>query len=150
MLWGLICILVRGFIWGFATQTVIENKGYEENWFWWGFFFGIIALIVACSKPENTYYVYSNLGADSDKAQDQQLLSAGGWKCSCGRVHAAYVSSCPCGKSKSEMQRNQHNQAEAMDDLGKAAAIKAYKDLMDSGVITQEEFETKKQQLLGQ
>lgn len=28
--------------------------------------------------------------------------SAGEWKCSCGKVHPKYVSSCSCGKSRSE------------------------------------------------
>lgn len=46
--WGL---LVYGIIFGVVTNIVIENKGYEENWFWWGFLFGVFALIVACTKP---------------------------------------------------------------------------------------------------
>lgn len=49
----LIAVVIWGLIWGFATKKVIENKGYTENWFWWGFFFGFIALIVALTKPDN-------------------------------------------------------------------------------------------------
>ena len=45
--------IIWGAVWGFATDAVIKNKGYDENWFWWGFFFGFIALIVAVAKPEN-------------------------------------------------------------------------------------------------
>lgn len=37
-------------VWGVVVNKVIENKGYQENWFWWGFFFGIFALIVAVTK----------------------------------------------------------------------------------------------------
>lgn len=37
-------------IWGVVVKKVIEDKGYQENWFWWGFFFGIFALIVALTK----------------------------------------------------------------------------------------------------
>ena len=44
--------IIWGIIWGFATNAIIHNKGYDENWFWWGFFFGIFALIVALTKPE--------------------------------------------------------------------------------------------------
>lgn len=47
----LIIWAVQGAIWGFATNKIVENKGYDENWFWWGFFFGLIALLVALSKP---------------------------------------------------------------------------------------------------
>lgn len=42
--------IIGGIIWGIVVNKVIENKGYEENWFWWGFFFGIFALIIALTK----------------------------------------------------------------------------------------------------
>ena len=42
--------IINGIIWGIATQLAIENKGYREKWFWWGFFFGIIAFLVAMTK----------------------------------------------------------------------------------------------------
>ena len=45
-------IIVQGIIFGIATNAIISNKGYDENWFWWGFFFGLIAMLVALSKPE--------------------------------------------------------------------------------------------------
>jgi hypothetical protein len=31
------------------------------------------------------------------------MLATGGWKCSCGRVNADYVSTCACGVSKSDI-----------------------------------------------
>lgn len=42
--------IVWGVAWGILVNKVIENKGYQENWFWWGFFFGFFALIVALTK----------------------------------------------------------------------------------------------------
>ena len=50
---ALIGFIIWGVVWGYATKAVINNKGYDDNWFWWGFFFGFIALIVAVAKPEN-------------------------------------------------------------------------------------------------
>lgn len=50
---AIIGFIIWGVVWGYATKAVINNKGYDENWFWWGFFFGFIALIVAVAKPEN-------------------------------------------------------------------------------------------------
>jgi len=44
-------VLVYGIIFGIVTNKVIKNKGYKENWFWWGCLFGVFALIVACTKP---------------------------------------------------------------------------------------------------
>ncbi len=49
----IIGFIIWGVVWGYATKVVINNKGYDDNWFWWGFFFGFIALIVAVAKPEN-------------------------------------------------------------------------------------------------
>ena len=46
----LIGTIIGGIIWGIVVNKVIENKGYQENWFWWGFFFGIFALIIALTK----------------------------------------------------------------------------------------------------
>lgn len=48
----LIVGIVQGIVWGIATDKIIENKGYKENWFWWGFFFSFLALIVALTKPD--------------------------------------------------------------------------------------------------
>lgn len=84
-------------VWGWAVNKVVKNRGYDENWFWWGFFFGLIALIVALTKPQKVY--------DSNK------------------------------------------QVESNND--KFDEVKKYKDLMDSGIITEEEFDKKRAEILG-
>ena len=150
--WFVIAILfvAQGLIFGFATQSVIENKGYEENWFWLGFFFGVVVLIVANAKPQ--VYDYNTYKKPAD-----QIMASGGWKCTCGEIHASYVSSCSCGRDKWEVLHPQNTkklektreQEKELDEMGKVSAIKEYKALMDEGIITQEEFEAKKKQLLG-
>ena len=90
---------------------------------------------------------------------NNKLLASGGWKCGCGRVNASYTSSCVCGKSKHGETVPEavpvHQPSPAMDDpvnnteIANAAAIREYKKLMDDGIITAEEFEVKKKQLLG-
>ena len=143
----IIGFIVQAVIFGFATKIVIRNKGYFENWFWWGFFFGIIALLVASSKPEN--HEFDTDSNDSTKRS--------GWKCTCGKEHPTYVSSCSCGISKNDILVTKgkakleavQKQNTIKDEVSKAAAIKEYKELMDSGIITPEEFEAKKSQLLG-
>lgn len=42
-MWGIIMIYLLGYciygtVWGVVVNKVIENKGYQENWFWWGFY----------------------------------------------------------------------------------------------------------------
>lgn len=90
---------------------------------------------------------------------NNKLLASGGWKCGCGRVNASYTSSCVCGRSKHGETVPEavpvHQPRPAMDDpvnnteIANAAAIREYKKLMDDGIITAEEFEVKKKQLLG-
>lgn len=161
--------LIYSIIMGFVTKIIINNKGYDDNWFWWGFFFGILAIIVACAKPQNIRYTSSGSSSfynhgvggnttESERIRNQNTLNAGGWQCHCGRLNAAYVSSCTCGRSKSDV-RNANDeeqkrevakkQAEIVDESAKVSALKGYKELLDSGVITQEEFDAKKKQLLG-
>jgi len=70
---------VYGIIWGVATNTVIRNKNYNENWFLWGFFFGFIAFIVALTKPENHNYIdcysyYYNKGNTKTKYEHLEKI----------------------------------------------------------------------------
>lgn len=112
----LLVYCVYGAIWGVVVNKVIENKGYRENWFWWGFFFGFFALIVALTKQNisrttgdtNFYFSdsssivgkdYSSRGFAYEGRTDQV---PGGWRCRhCGKINAGYVGTCGCGCDKS-------------------------------------------------
>lgn len=92
--------IICAIVWAVVCLNVANNKGYSyqgTKWFWLGFFFGIIALIILLSKP-NLY---------------QQNIMGG-------------------------MAQN----ISVADELTK------YKDLLDKGAITQEEFDRKKKELL--
>ena len=89
-----------------------------------------------------------------DDEHDAGLLSNGGWRCACGRVHASYVSSCSCGRNKhgelpAETAPVVVDEPKEDMEIRNAQAIREYKSLMDDGIITAEEFEAKKKQLLG-
>ena len=146
----LIILIVVGSVFGIATQSIIDNKGYDEKWFWWGFFFGFIAMLVAISKPENHAYEGANpkwMQSSSD-SRDDAILKQGGWRCTCGRVNSSYTGTCACGKRKEERasSKQTHKNASADDKFDE---IKKYKELLDSGIITEEEFDKKKIELLG-
>lgn len=169
----LIGVIIRGLIWGVAAKAVISNKGYYDEgtkWFWLGFFFGLIAVIVADTKP--VYHRDLDVSYESwKKEQDQKLLQNDGWKCTCGRINASYVYSCACGKSKSDvakalkpqsdMEKDTRERKEVVNTVktdtrtdvetdvkDNIAAIREYKSLLDEGIITPEEFDVKKKQLL--
>lgn len=100
----------------------------------------------------------------------------GYWKCLCGRLNPPYSSGCECGLTVSEIRRiKSENSKKAFEQLQlekkeaeeveKAEAekkatenvsneknnislLKEYKDLLDSGIISQEDFDKKKSELL--
>ena len=89
-----------------------------------------------------------------DMKHSNRIISQGGWRCACGRVNAAYISSCACGRNKhgelpTEPAPVVQNDAPEDTEVRNARAIREYKGLMDDGIITAEEFEAKKKQLLG-
>ena len=40
----------------------------------------------------------------NEELHNRHILVSGGWKCSCGRANAAYISTCTCGKNKYEAE----------------------------------------------
>lgn len=168
MLVAIIIWLISSIIWGFATQAIVENKGYYENWFWWGFFFGIIAVLVALSKPQSHAYDAGNVDrltyvADTymlerNGQQAGNVVTSGKWKCHfCNRINESYTGTCVCGRSKSdtenfakqreEEQRKQRQKAAEGDAMDK---LKKLKELLDMGALTQEEYDAKKKELLAE
>ena len=164
----IIFLLLWGVIWGFATNKVIENKGYDENWFWWGFFFGFIALIVTCAKPvaprennDRPIYPEYNDGRASLRSATASTPTSSSWICKkCGRRNFSYEYKCKCGMSKSSnfnpniSTKNtspvqtiikEDPKDQEKENLEK---LKAYKELLDMGAITEEEFKEHKERLL--
>ena len=104
--------------------------------------------------------------------------SNGEWRCPrCNRINASYVGTCGCGFSKKEFEAKQRaaenqmasttatassqaagattepSKAPTTEDMNRShaeaiQAIKDYKELLDMGAITQEEYDAKKKQLL--
>ena len=93
------------YVFGKITQGIIVRKGYDENWFWWGFFLGTLAIIVALIRPRNSW------------KQSARPL----------RVQPTY----------DDNRRN-------ID-----AEIRKYQELLDAGIINEDDFNMKKSELLG-
>ncbi len=157
-----IVYLISGLIFGCIAQAISEEKGYDTG-FGWGFWLGVIGLIVVACRPDrrivhsyNDYPSNSYLSAAAEEKRSQQTMSNGGWKCQkCGRLNQSYTGTCACGmtknendtfliKEKEDKEKKDKDEKEFVD----IQKLKAYKELLDSGVISQEEFEKKKNELL--
>ncbi len=158
----LVIYLGCGLVFGCITQAMSEEKGYETG-FAWGFWLGIIGIIVVACKPDmrllHSYADYNKNSYLSDAAEEkrkQETISSGGWICQqCGRTNQSHTGTCACGLTKNENGSFLKKQMEEKEirykderELVDIQKLKAYKDLLDSGVISQEEFEKKKNQLL--
>lgn len=141
----IIGILIFSCIFGFVTKVINENKGYDGGYLW-GFFLGIIGIIVVACKPSNNSY--SNSYAPSGDL----------WICArCGSKNTGFSCSCGLYKGDSVLLEKQHKEEQEKEVARKnqenkqknnVQLIKEYKNLLDSGVITQEEFNIKKDELL--
>ncbi len=109
--------------------------------------------------PQNSHPLSSATNASATNAAPR------GWMCTCGTFNAGFAPICKCGKRKSEVftEKTQNmgklendqavNQTPTRRDAIKkeqetVRLLKDYKDLLDSGAITQEEFDQKKTDLL--
>ncbi len=162
-----IIVIVSACFWGWATNQIIAEKGYDENWFWIGFWLGIFALIAACIRPQASRPWSSKPPWQAPKANSPQFTyehrtpSVEEWRCSCGRINKNYVSSCVCGFSKHAHLDKEIQSTVTLADKPKRPdsiqldaevtaleIIKSYKELLADGAITEEEFNRKKQSIL--
>ncbi len=150
-----IAVIITGLIFGFVTKYMNENKGYEGG-FWWGFFLGIIGIIVIACKPQNTTapsdYSTTNYSSTQNNQnisqpieknetvpnvdnglEDKDLLSK------LEQLHAQGVLDDDEFKLKSRELRLD-------DDTRKR--IQALNELVDKGVLSPEELAQKKEALI--
>ncbi|MBP5415976.1 MAG: SHOCT domain-containing protein [Clostridiales bacterium] len=82
------------------------------------------------------------------------------WRCTCGKVNPNFTGTCSCGMRKSQVVASRKaaaapivetNRAKLAEqkELEKIQLLKDYKELFDSGILSQEEFDEKKKKLLG-
>lgn len=144
--------LILAPVFGLITYKINDAKGYYGG-FWWGFFLGIIGVIIVACKPKyRPPYIYDF----NEETQEKKIISDGGWKCNkCGRVNPNYTGTCACGVSKQAQEDQMRESIEATKEKEKnerelidLQKLKAYKELLDSGVISQEEFDKKKAELI--
>ncbi len=178
---ALVVYVVQGMIFGFAAQQIAESKGYSTG-FAWGFWLGVIGLVVVGLKPNlnATYVVHETPRYAQPAAPAPSAPSANEWVCVCGsRNHESLTYCTRCGRERSYTDNNnsvkvpcphcgarnkttnkvcfacgksmtaeaaaaepQPQAADAAELLTKLA------QLHESGVLTDEEFQEKKAEIL--
>ena len=166
-----VCIIL-----GFVTKHINESKGYTGG-FAWGFWLNLIGVIVVACKPDNRQYSHgeykpmypnaiqpektwrcSSCGAEnSDKLNyclrcrsDRVAVQAEKLKCPhCGALNNKTNSLCfACHKSLTEKPELEKPVQKSVSEQEPIALIKQLADLHSQGILTDEEFETKKAELL--
>jgi hypothetical protein len=81
----------------------------------------------------------------------KKTVAAGGWQCSCGRANPAYSSTCACGLNKRQSDPSVGYAAKAAERTRQQQALdaelKKYQVMLDSQIITQEQYEAKVREL---
>lgn len=165
--------LIVACIMGAVTKHINESKG-RDGGFAWGFWLGAIGIIVVACRPsliDHTATPSRSYYGSSQPSLTQNGTPANGWRCTCGKSHYSYESSCICGRTKASVAVEKLNTSSpsvpkvveaapapqketapqpqpALSEEKTLELLKEYKGLLDSGVISQEEFDAKKKQLL--
>ena len=154
----IICVIgvaAAGTYWGNKVNEVVANKGYNEDWFWTGFWGKQMALNEALALPQKSLTNKNESKLLSTAKKDESSLKDA-WKCDkCGMINPNYTGTCSCGNSKNRRGNDnvaettkKENKDELKEELNNIELIKKYKELLDSGAITQEEFDKKKNEIL--
>lgn len=168
----IIAYLVQGLIFGFAASTIAGNKGYDTG-FAWGFFLGVIGLIVVGFWPTLTHDEHESIYSSSQSQKGTR------WECICGAsnpdtldyclscrrqrnaVNERMKIVCPhCGATNSSTNDNcfacnspLHAQVQApqyasLNAQNIPALIEDLAKLHTAGILSDAEFEQKKAELL--
>jgi len=101
-MWGTILIiyLIDGVIFGLITKYVSESKGYEGG-FAWGFFLGLIGLLVVGFRPNIVTRTRDEKPIYSKPVTVNKSEDEGTWLCGCGAKNRKEALFCKdCGKRR--------------------------------------------------
>ena len=150
--WGYIlgCLIIS-VICGAITRKINQNKGYDGG-FAWGFFLWIIGIIVVACRADNSKpKVQISQSPFYDQTAAQRIINNGGWTCKkCGSKNQDDMEACTCGMTKQENEVYHTISENDKNEFINIQKLKSYKELLDMGAISQEEFDEKKRELLNQ
>lgn len=153
VLMRLVIIFVAWVICGVVTSAINKMKGYDGG-FWWGFFLGLIGILIVTFRDDNsdTIMDVEQVSEDNEMFLDEH----DGWECPCCfRSHGVLEKSCVCDFSlNDETDGSIVEENEEIEDMrikvaeSKEELISQYKKMCEGGFITEEEFGEKKKKIL--
>ncbi len=144
----IIVILIAGFlaviIITCATEfsrikSIAESKGYDGKAWGRKYIFSIFNDFIPRGSVLNEVTALPNR-----KKENEPYIPEGEnmWECGCGVINPNHTGTCSCGRTRENPNANPTSEDDAV------SRIREYKKLFDEGIITEEEFEQKKSELL--
>ena len=106
---GIIIALIINFFVAGEFANIAEMKGYHGNvYFWFTFLFGIAGMLMVVALPIVSEEEVANpIELQKEESKPSIIVShapvaSDEWKCTCGRIHKNYETSCVCGTTRSE------------------------------------------------
>jgi len=148
---SLVASLFYPIICGLLTRLINKGKGYGGG-FWWGFFLGVIGILVVVLKSPKDDPIMDRREVEEENLRF--LNEHDGWECPCcTRLHGPLENECVCGFKLNEKviieEEKRTQDVYARKAENEADIILKYKKMYDDGLITESEFEAKKKQILG-
>lgn len=149
---SLIISIICSAMCGIITSVINKKKGYDGG-FCWGFFLGVIGIFIVVmrnDKKDNDVMDREEVARENRKFLNEH----DGWECPCcNRLHGLFETRCTCGFSLNEETVNEEEKknkdASIKAAQSEAELITKYKDMLDNGLISEEEFSEKKKKILG-
>ena len=105
---GCVIAIVIDYVIAKKFEEIAEMKGhFGRTYFWFTFLFSVVGMLMVIALPE----------IEVEKTPKQSIIKpkdtagAGEWKCTCGKIHKDYETSCVCGVTRAEakIKNNQNN-----------------------------------------
>lgn len=113
---GIVIAIIVDYIVAKRFSDIAEMKGHKgSTYFWFTLFLGIVGMLMVIAlpnvspkgTPQPSIVVspaHPSIQRETYSAAPDSVHSVGAdeWKCTCGKIHKNYESSCACGVAKHE------------------------------------------------